>query len=563
MTPERYDHLAADLVQAYDARDQAALARLNAHYERAFTLQDLDAEIWRRDYAFRQRSSRVPKNYLPLDEARLILAQDAGFGSWASLMEALATGAPGVPAWGVQPDGARIAPRRYLRGREWDDLIAAAREHGITGLDAGGLMTDEVLARVASLEQVRELSLAGSRLVSDDGLRHLARMPRLETLDLTGLGRVTDRGLEVLRHLPNLRRFEMTWHRGVTDAGAAHLAACDLIEGVNLLGSTTGDGVVAAMEGKARLRGLSPGRMLTDDGLRLLRGIPVMTRPPVIDPASPDAPPLGGSLVADGPFTDRGLASLAGLDGLVDLDLFWHVTAITPDGFAHLAALPNLMALGADGELSGDRAMAHIGALPRLQRLRAQGTAATDAGFEALARSESLEGLWGRECPHLGNRGFLALSRMPRLRALGVSCRSVDDQTLAALPAFPALRELTPIDVTDAGFRHVGGCRRLERLTCMYCRETTDAATEHITGLPLRYYYAGLTKITDRSLELLGRIETLEQVDLYEVQGVTDAGLPHLATLPRLREVHLDGLPGVTLEGTKVFPEGVRVYYTT
>jgi hypothetical protein len=82
-------------------------------------------------------------------------------------------------------------------------------------------------------------------------------------------------------------------------------------------------------------------------------------------------------------------------------------------------------------------------------------------------------------------------------------------------------------------------------------------------GLPLRYYYAGLTRITDRSLELLGRIETLEQVDLYEVQGVTDAGLPHLARLPRLREVHLDSLPGVTLGGTKVFPAGVRVHHTT
>ncbi len=56
---------------------------------------------------------------------------------------------------------------------------------------------------------------------------------------------------------------------------------------------------------------------------------------------------------------------------------------------------------------------------------------------------------------------------------------------------------------------------------------------------------------------------SLEQVDFYECNGVTDAGLPFLAGLPRLREVHLDGLPGVTLEGTRVFPPGVRVYYST
>ena len=61
----------------------------------------------------------------------------------------------------------------------------------------------------------------------------------------------------------------------------------------------------------------------------------------------------------------------------------------------------------------------------------------------------------------------------------------------------------------------------------------------------------------------LGGMSSLEQVELYECKGVTHAGLVFLAGLPRLREVHLDGLPGVTLEGTRVFPAGVRVKYST
>jgi hypothetical protein len=72
-----------------------------------------------------------------------------------------------------------------------------------------------------------------------------------------------------------------------------------------------------------------------------------------------------------------------------------------------------------------------------------------------------------------------------------------------------------------------------------------------------------LTKITDRSLEILGRMESLEQIDLYECNGVTDAGLVFLAALPRLREVHLDSLPGVTLDGSRVFTAHVRVCYST
>ena len=97
-----------------------------------------------------------------------------------------------------------------------------------------------------------------------------------------------------------------------------------------------------------------------------------------------------------------------------------------------------------------------------------------------------------------------------------MSLRQVDDAAVALLPDFPSLRELTPIGLGDEGFRHVGRCRRLERLTCMYCRDTTDAATAHIAALPITFYYAGLTQITDRSLDLLAGMPTLEQVDLYE-----------------------------------------------
>ena len=38
---------------------------------------------------------------------------------------------------------------------------------------------------------------------------------------------------------------------------------------------------------------------------------------------------------------------------------------------------------------------------------------------------------------------------MPALRGLSVSCLNVDDEGLAALPRFPALRELMPMDVPE------------------------------------------------------------------------------------------------------------------
>ena len=565
-TAEEYERLANDLVLAFGSHDEAALQRLNEHYQRSFTFDDLWAEIWRRVYAFRQRAFKGSKQYLQLDEAQAVIAQDAGFGGWTALTGAVATGAPPIPAYEIDAAENSIAPRRQLSDKEWDELIDVMKERRITALDANGLMTDAVLARIAELDHVTTLSLGGSRQLTDEGLLRLARMPQLQNLNLSEYpgGKLTDRGLHVLRHLPSLRMFEMTWQRGITDAGVANLRFCDQLERVNLMGSPTGDGAIESLQGKPKLQQFSSGRLVSDAGLAFLHHFPMLKKWHGGEIPS-DAKDIvnAGHLLIDGPFTNRGLGSLAGLEGVFELDLFWHVTGITSDGFAHLVDLPNLLSLGADGALTDNVAMRYIGAMPRLRRLRAQETVATDDGFEALSQSRTIEFIWGRECTNLGSRGFVALSKMPALRGLGVSCKNVGDEALSSLPQFPALRELTPIDVKDEGFRHVGRCERLDRLTCMYCRETTDAATEHIARGRLRYYYAGLTLITDRSLEILGRMSSLEQVELYECKGVTDAGLVFLAGLPRLREVHLDGLPGVTLEGARVFPAQVRVKYST
>jgi hypothetical protein len=555
-TRAAYEQLAQDYVGALDARDAEALRRLNEQYERSFTFDDLWSEIWRRVYAFRQRSSRVPKNFLQLDEARILVAQNAGFGSWDALVESLETGASPIPPYSIDTPRNAIGPRRLLSDREWDDFIAVMKERRIQGLVANGLMTDTLMARIAELDHVIALGIGGSRGLSDDGLLQLARMPQLRWLNLSEYpgGKLTDRGLDVLRDLPNLRDFEMTWQRGITDAGVANLRFCDQLERVDLMGSPTGDGAIEALQGKANLRSFASGKLVTDAGLRLLQNFPRFKSWHSDESTR---------LLIDGPFTNTGLASLDGLEGIFDLDLFWHVTGITSDGFAHLAGLPNLGSLGADSALSDNVAMGHFAAIPRLRKLRAQGTVATDEGFEALGRSRTLEQLWTRETPHLGSRGFLALSRMPALRTLGVSCKQVSDDALAALPDFPSLRELTPIDVIDPGFRHIGRCEKLERLSCMYCRETTDVATDHIGRLHLRSYYAGLTQITDRSLEILGRMTSLEQIELYECLHVTDAGLTFLAKLPQLRQFEVSGSPGVTLHGTRVFPASVSVRYST
>ena len=112
----------------------------------------------------------------------------------------------------------------------------------IASLDAGGQLTDSVLARLGELPHISQLNFGGTKHVTDEGLAHLARLQQLQELDLSDYpgGQITDRGLAVLRHLPELRRLQMCWQSAITDAGVANLRFCEKLESVDLLGHAHG-----------------------------------------------------------------------------------------------------------------------------------------------------------------------------------------------------------------------------------------------------------------------------------------------------------------------------------
>lgn len=449
-----------------------------------------------------------------------------------------------------------------MSSEDWDKVSAIIKEHGLTTISSGGVIGDDGLRFISQLDQITSLNLDGSKNLTEAGLACLAHMPQLRELTLGG--QVTDRALEVLRALTELRVFRMYWQTHVTDAGIANLKFCDQLEDVDLLGCNVGDGALAALAGKTNLARLKTGRNVTDDGLRLLQQFPVFKTLTNTEPEyglmSFSVEPT--NLLLDGPFTGKGLESLSGLDGLFGLSFFWHTSRLRGDDLQGLNGLSNLVYLGCQGELCDDDAMRHIAAIPNLRMLMGQGTVATEDGFRSLSRSKTIEYIWGRECPNLNGAGFVALSRMPALKGLAVSCKFVDDASLASLADFPALKELMPIDVSDDGFRHVGRCERLESLILMYCRDTTDVATGHLVGMPkLRKYHAGYTLITDESLELLSRIKSLEEISFEGCKFITDAGMPQLATLPNLRKLSIGGCPGVTNSALNAFPKNVHINY--
>jgi hypothetical protein len=575
---EHFQQLAAELAAAYSTGDSAAIRQINWNYGTSFAWDHQPVEMQRVLTGWFAAETRTAD--LALSDAQRIVAHSYGFDAWHAFVQTLAL-PPDVPARSERSAPAFVsgAPPFYtidwnanslsVRGpqsdRDWDTILAVMQEHHLAKLTAGGI-TDAAIQRLARLDRLIHLHISDSQGFTDDGFLHLARMPQLQDLELGGpTSLITDRGLEALRHLTALRRFQACWLPGISDSGLANLAFCDLLEDVNLLGTRAGDGTLDALTGKRHLHRLKTGRNVTDAGLALLQQFPIFRTwhgsNVEYSLMSADAEP--SHLLIDGPFTNAGLANLAALQGLAGLTFFWHCPAFTAAGLEPLRYVPNLAFLGCQDEHCDNPAMRHIAAIPRLRMLMGQGAVAGDEGFAALSRSQTIEYIWGRECPNLTGRGFTALAAMPALRGLAVSCKNVDDVALSALPRFPALRELMPMDVPDAGFRHIGACENLEALWCMYCRQTGDAATGYIAGLKrLKTYYAGKTQITDRSLEILGRMLSLERLEFWQCAALTDAGIAHLTALPNLREVTLAGLPGITRQAAARFPPPVRVTYS-
>ena len=503
----------------------------------------------------------LPGDTVTLDDAQRLVARVQRMESWDALLASLTM--PAATPLAVAPIAVhtrRDAEIDKCSSRDWNEILDWLDDEQSIGLDARSQMTDAWLARVARHPQLTSLGLEGCAALSDEGLRALSGLPQLRTLDLSGCRRLTDHGLSVLRDLPALESIRIAW-TSISDEGLAHLAACPQLRKVDVMGTPSGDGVIRALAGHEHLHDFRSGNDVTAAGIDALRDLPMFRTwhggTPRMSLTGFDAGPT--FLLLRGPFGDEGLARLAGLDGLFALNVDATALGLTGAAVPALGVLPRLGWLAFDAH---DDAMPHLAALPGLRFLMCQDTSASDDGFEALSGSRSLEYLWGRRCHNLRGRGFAALSRMPALKALSVSCLNVDDAALATLPDFPSLVELMPMDVPDAGYRHIGQCQSLESLVLMYCRDTGDEATTHLTRLPrLRSYFASYTRITDRTPLLLATIDTLESIVLDTCAGVSTAGIAALSRLPALREVSVSGMPLVTREVTAAFGGGVRVRY--
>jgi len=133
----------------------------------------------------------------------------------------------------------------------------------------GTTLTDESLAHLDGLPNLRMLNIGGSPRVTDAGMAHLANLEHLDPLSLSGTA-VTDRGLAQLGGLTRLRLLTVL-EKGVSDAGMQHLSRLTELRSLRLGETNVGDAGIAQLSRLDKLGNLDlMPSAVTDAGLRSL-----------------------------------------------------------------------------------------------------------------------------------------------------------------------------------------------------------------------------------------------------------------------------------------------------
>jgi internalin A len=273
--------------------------------------------------------------------------------------------------------------------------------------DAGGAVVRDASGRITGVD------LRGS-WVTDTDLRKLQNFPYLTHLDLS-LTRITDQGMQELRKLPGIVDLNLYFAEYVTDEGLAAIRGWKKLKRLNVHGTKITDTTLEHIAGITTLEQLNIGSaMVTDVGLERLTSMPNLKELT-----------MGGNKLGD-----AGLQALRQMPGLTYLDL---------NGRQGTDA--NIWAIS-----MSDRGLDAVLSLKELRELRF-GCTFLGVGVEGnrLATVSAI---------NVTTRWLERMKSLPKLERLKLQgCIRVDDDSLAVLASFPALREvdLKGTSVTENG----------------------------------------------------------------------------------------------------------------
>ena len=153
---------------------------------------------------------------------------------------------------------------------------------------------------------------------------------------------------------------------------------------------------------------------------------------------------------------------------------------------------------------------------------------------------------------HIGDDLIVPITRLTGLRKLGLSGVGVSPGGLALLAELPRIEELsTPLGLSDAGVAEIAKMQSIKRLHVAQ-DQLTDAGLRSLgklASLEVLDLY-GNPRMTDDGLKALTHLHSLRYLRLGKEGPFTDRGMAHLASLPSLKVLWLD-TPNVTDEGLR------------
>lgn len=164
-----------------------------------------------------------------------------------------------------------VALIKRLDGKTEQDPNAP--EHPVVTVDLEGKpLSDDGLAQLSVLNEVRSLKLDGTK-ITDDAVGRLKEFKKLEVLTLPGAAAM-DKGMAQLAGLTSLKELGIGPFSPATDAGFGQLKALTRLKKLNVSYSGFGDASLEQLKDTLNLEGLVlNSTKTTDAGLVHLRGM--------------------------------------------------------------------------------------------------------------------------------------------------------------------------------------------------------------------------------------------------------------------------------------------------
>jgi hypothetical protein len=296
--------------------------------------------------------------------------------------------------------------------------------------------------------------------------------------------------------------------------------------------------------------------------------------PPTVTPAAPAAdvvvPPT--PIVPAGPtpeqivtqfkalrpdqITDDSLSQLASSPeaaaAITEVDM--QGAQVSGTGLAALQGLPNLQSLSVGGPHITADALAAVGKAQSLKSIDLSNSAANDRVVSELSQIPHLQTL-NLQGTQVTGGSATALSAMHELVDLSLLGTSADDQTVQGLAALPLRRlDLSRTGITDASLPVILKIQTLESLNVSFC-QVTGNGFKGFNKSSLKELAVGETRFGVEGLMAIKGMKSLENLNIYSAGLVEHKSANVFRTFPNLKILNASRNQ-VTDAGMTVFFKG-------